>query len=180
MIHTVYYFLLFIINQSNMQAETPQIQELPERHVAYVSFTGNYIGNSQVFEGLFGKLMGWAAPKGLITPNTVMLSSYQDDPKTTPPDELHVEVCMVAPEDVEVEGEVQKKILPGGKYAVATFELEGPQEYGAAWENVVKWIDENNYTIDMSRPSYEIYKNNPKEHPQGHHILDICMSVSGK
>jgi len=163
-----------------MQSETPKIQELSERHVAYVSYTGNYAGNAKVFEGLFGKLMGWAGPKGLLNPNTEFLSAYQDDPKTTPPDELYVEVCIVAPEDIEVEGEIKKKMMPGGKYAVATFELEGPQEYGSAWEHVVKWTEENNFKVDMSRPSYEIYKNNPQEHPQGHHILDVCLGVTKK
>lgn len=163
-----------------MESEQTKIQELSERHVAYVFYKGNYQGNAEIFAGLFGKLMGWAGPKGLITPDTVMLSAYQDDPEKTPPEELTVEVCITAPEDVEVEGDVKKKLLPGGKYAVASVELKGPQEYGEAWEHVAKWAEENNYEIDMSRPSYEIYKNNPQEHPQGHHLLDVCMSVSEK
>jgi len=47
----------------------------------------------------------------------------------------------------------------------------------AAWELIAKWVEENELKIDMRRPSYEIYKNNPQEHPQGHHLLDVCMSV---
>lgn len=160
-----------------MQSETPQIKELEENHVAYISFIGNFAGKSEIFADLFGKLVGWAAPKGLLTADASMLSSYQDDPKTTPVDEMRVDVCLVVPAETEVEGEVKKKTLPGGKYVLTSFELDGPQEYGAAWEMVVKWINENNLEIDMSRPSYEIYKNNPQDHPQGHHILDICMSV---
>ena len=35
----------------------------------------------------------------------------------------------------------------------------------------------NNKEIDMSRPSYEIYLNRPEEHPEHHHILDVCMAV---
>jgi len=78
---------------------------------------------------------------------------------------------------VQVEGQIQKKILPGGKYALMHCELTGAQEYGTAWETLVQWIVKNSHTIDMSRPSYEIYLNNPKDHPKKHHILDICMSV---
>jgi AraC family transcriptional regulator len=156
---------------------SPKIENLPERHVAFVSFTGNYIANSKVFENLFDKLCGWAGPKGLLKPDVIMLSSYQDDPKITPLEELTVDVCMTAPEDVEVSGEVRKKILPGGQYAVANVELDGPQEYGLAWEAVVGWSMQNNLQIDIARPSYEIYKNSPKEHPQGNHILDICLSI---
>jgi len=160
-----------------MEPIKPEIQDLPERLVASVSYKGNYVANPKVFEELFGKLCGWAGPKGLLTPDALMLSSYQDDPKTTPPEELRVDVCMTISEDTQVDGEITKQTLPGGKYVVASVELEGPQEYGPAWEEIVKWAEENGHEIDMSRPSYEIYKNDPNKHPQGHHILDICLGV---
>ena len=50
----------------------------------------------------------------------------------------------------------------------------------SAWDTVVEWIERNNYEVDMSRPSYEIYLNNPEEHPEKHHIIDICRSVKAK
>jgi AraC family transcriptional regulator len=155
----------------------PEIKELNERTVAFVSFVGNYMGNSEVFAGLFGKLCGWAGPKGLMEAGSVFLSSYQQDPKITPPEEMKVEVCMEVPKDTEVEGEIQKQILPGGKYVVIRVELTGPEEYGPAWMKVVEWMKENNQEIDMSRPSYEIYLNEPDKHPEKHHILDICMGA---
>ena len=155
----------------------PEIKELDGKTVAYVSFIGNYMGNAQVFKELFEKLCGWAGPKQLIGQDTIFLSSYQDDPKITPPDELKLEVCMTIKDDVEVEGDIKKKKLPGGKYAVMGAELTGAEEYGPAWNKLVEWMKENNLEIDMSRPSYEIYLNNPEEHPEKHHIVDICMSV---
>ena len=155
----------------------PEIKELQEKTVAFVSFVGNYMGNSEVFANLFGKLCGWAGPKGLIKEDTGFLSAYQDDPKTTPPEEMKLEVCMTVPEETEVEGEIKKQVLPGGKYVVMRVELAGPQEYGPAWGKVVAWMKENNLEIHMSRPSYELYLNDPKQHPEGHHILDVCMST---
>lgn len=56
-------------------------------------------------------------------------------------------------------------------------ELESPEEYWEIWIKLVDWIKENNKEIDMSRPGYEIYLNNPEEHPKKHHIVDICLSV---
>ncbi len=159
-----------------MNIET-KVDVLPERHVAYVSFSGNYMGKSEVFKGLFEKLLSWAGPKGLLTPDVLMLSAYYDNPEVTPPEEMTVDVCMTVSEDVEVSGEVNKKTLPGGKYAVASVELAGAEEYGTAWEEVVKWSRENSFELDMSRASYEIYKNDPNTHPEGHHILDICLAV---
>jgi AraC family transcriptional regulator len=157
----------------------PAITDLEERTVAYVSFVGNYLGNAEVFAGLFAKLFKWAAPKQeqLVGPDTVMLSAYYDDPEVTPPDELKLEVCISIPEETEVEGEIKKKKLPGGKYVVLSVELTGSEEYGPAWEEVVKWLMRNELEIDMSRASYEVYLNSPEEHPQGHHIVDICMPV---
>jgi AraC family transcriptional regulator len=84
---------------------------------------------------------------------------------------------MTIEDDVEVEGEINKKKLPGGKCVVMRVELTGAEEYGPAWEKIVEWVMQNNLEIDISRPSYEIYFNSPEEHPQGHHIFDICMAV---
>jgi AraC family transcriptional regulator len=154
-----------------------QIQELPERSVAYVSYVGNYIGNSEIFKSMFDKLFNWASPKGLLTSKTIFLSAYQDDPNVTPLNELTLKVCITVPEDIEVDGEIKKKIMPGGKYVVGNFELADPKEYGKAWNEVVDWIKQNGHTIDMSRYSYEIYRNNPEEHPEKHHLVDICMGI---
>ncbi len=154
-----------------------KITDLEERTVAYVSFVGNYIGNVEVFEELFTKLCGWAGAKQLMGPDTLFLSAYYDDPGVTPPEELKLDVCMTISDDVEVEGEVKKQKLPGGKYVVMRAELTGTEEYGPAWEKIVEWLIQNNLEIDMSRASYEIYLNSPEEHPESHHILDICMPV---
>lgn len=154
-----------------------EITELEGRNVAYVSFVGNYIGNVEVFQGLFTKLCGWAGPKQLIGPDALFISAYYDDPGVTPPEELKLDVCMSISDDVEVEGDIKKQILPGGKYVVMRAELTGPEEYAPAWEKIVEWLVENKLEIDMSRASYEIYLNSPEEHPQNHHILDICMAV---
>jgi AraC family transcriptional regulator len=154
-----------------------EVKELDSKNVAYVSFTGNYIGNSEVFAELFGKLCGWAGPKGLLNEKPEFISSYQDDPKITPPEELKLEVCMVVPEETEVEGDIKKQTLPGGRYAVMELELTGPEEYGPAWMKVFEWMKENNVELDMSRPSYEIYLNEPNTHPKKHHLLKVCVSV---
>ncbi len=157
-----------------------KIKELSERKVAFVSYTGNYMGNPEIFAGLFGKLFAWAGPKGLLNQNLVMLSSYENNPKITPLDELKLDVCMEIPENICVckdGGEIKKKVLPGGKYVTMYAELKSPEEYGLAWNKVVEWMKKNKHEIDMSRPSYEIYLNNPEEHPEKHHFIDICMSA---
>ena len=155
----------------------PEITELEDRTVAYVSFVGDYVGNTEVFAELFGKLGAWAGQKQLFGPDTLFMSAYYDDPGITPPEELKLDVCMTIDDDVEVDGDIKKQKLPGGKYVVMRAELTGAEEYGPAWEKIVGWLAQNGLEIDMSRASYEIYLNSPEEHPEKHHILDICMPI---
>lgn len=84
---------------------------------------------------------------------------------------------MDIPAETEVGGEVQKKTMPGGKYVTMETELNGPEEYGPAWNKVVEWMKAKNEEIDLDRPSYEIYLNEPDKHPEKHHILKICMAT---
>ena len=160
-----------------MKTDRPQIKELPERWVAFISYTGNYIGNPQIFADLFKRLGAWAGVKGLITPYAVFLSAYYDDPDLTPPDKLKLDACMSIAADVQVDEDVQKKVLPGGMYAVMHCELVNSEDFETAWQRVIAWAGANGYQIDLARPSYEIYLNNPEEHPDKLHLINICLSI---
>jgi len=49
--------------------------------------------------------------------------------------------------------------------------------YEEAWNMVFGgWLPESGYQPD-DRLCYEIYQNDPKEHPEGIHIVDICVPV---
>jgi AraC family transcriptional regulator len=163
-----------------MTGQTPEIRELPSRFVACVSFKGDYVGKPEVFARLFNTLGEWAGPKGLISPDTVFLSSYEDDPSSTPPEELRLDACMSIPEGTDVDGDIQAKLLPGGIYAVMRAELANPTEFETAWNALADWAQSSDYELDWSRPSYEVYLNNPEEHSEKHHLLDLCLSVARK
>ncbi|MGQ1786512.1 MULTISPECIES: AraC family transcriptional regulator [unclassified Saccharicrinis] len=163
-----------------MKTDQPRIKELDTREVACVSFVGDFVGKQEIFSDLFNKLCGWAGTKGLISETSVFLVSYENCSKTTPPEEFKLDICMSIPQDIEAEGEIQRKSLPGGQYAVQHCELAGPKEYETVWNKLEDWADKNNFEMDMSRPSYEIYLNNSDEHPEKQQILDICLSVKLK
>ncbi len=155
-----------------------EVKELPEMQVAYLRHVGPYAGDTQLFESLIGRLMNWAGPRGLLRfPETKMLTVYHDDPNITPEDKLRISVCVTVPEDTSVEGEVGKMAIPGGKFAVAHAEID-PDQYGDVWERLFsEWFPESGYQPDDSRMCYELYLNDPKEHPKGKHIVDICEPV---
>lgn len=154
-----------------------EVREMPEMHVAYVRHIGPYAGQGEVFEGMFNKLMKWGGPRGLLRfPETRVLAVYHDDPKITDEEKLRTSACITVPKDTPVEGEVGYMTVPGGKFAVAGFELS-EDEYEGAWDMVMGgWLPESGYQPD-DRLCYEIFHNNPKEHPENKHIVDICVPV---
>lgn len=162
---------------SNKREVKIEVKELPEMPIVYVRHIGAYKGNPALFQRLFGKLCGWAGPRGLIRPpQTKFLCVYYDDPDVTEDERLRVDVAMTAPKDTPVDGEVGKNILPAGKYAVGRFELSSP-EFEEAWSGVMGgWLPQSGYQCD-DRPCFEIYLNDPKQHPEGKCIVDICVPV---
>ncbi|ACF14759.1 transcriptional regulator, AraC family [Chloroherpeton thalassium ATCC 35110] len=153
------------------------VKDMPEMTVAYVRHIGAYKSNEALFQGLFEKLMTWAGPRGLLRfPETICLSVYHDDPNITDEQKLRTSVCISVPPNTEVDGEVGKMTIPGGKYAVGHFEIQS-SEYEASWNALWSaWLPESGYQPD-DRLSYEIYLNNPNTHPEGKHIVEICVPV---
>jgi AraC family transcriptional regulator len=170
--------LIWRIKMKDKKHIQVEVKDMPEFHVAYVRHIGPYKGDSELFENLFEKLMKWAGPRGLLRfPETKVLAVYHDDPKITDEDKLRTSACITVSEDTPAEGEIGRMTVPGGKFAVARFELAGSEEYEEAWNLVFGgWLPESGYQPD-DRLCYEIYQNDPKEHPEGIHIVDICVPV---
>ena len=166
------------VEMKNKEIQTNvEVKELPEMHVAYVRHIGPYKGDTELFARLFGKLMAWAGPRGLLRfPETKVLGVYHDDPEITDEEKLRTDACITVPEDTRVEGEIGKTTIAAGKYAVAHFEIKTDQ-YEDAWKAVYGgWLPESGYQPDDG-PCYEVYHNDPKEHPEGKQIVDICVPV---
>ena len=162
--------------KGHIQTEV-EIQDIPEFHVAYIRHVGPYQGDSALFGQLFGRLAQWAGPRGLLnSPDAKFLCVYHDDPDITDPSKLRTSVCVSVPEDTPVEGEVGTMAIPGGKYAVARFEISG-NEFQDSWNTVYGgWLPESGYQPDDG-PCYELYLNNPEEHPEKKIIINICLPV---
>ena len=166
------------IEMKNKEIQTNvEVKDLPELHVAYVRHIGPYKGDQELFAGLFNRLMAWAGPRGLLRfPETKVLTIYYDNPDITEESRLRTDACITVPEDTQVEGEIGKTTIPGGKYAVAHFEIS-PDQYEDAWNTIYGgWLPESGYQPEDG-PCYELYPSDPKEHPEGKHIVDIHIPV---
>jgi AraC family transcriptional regulator len=153
-----------------------EVRQHPDLRVAYVRHTGPYQENSALFDDLFARLFKWAGPRQLCTPESWVLAVYHDDPAVTKEDKLRVSVCLTVPHGTPAGGEIGTMVVPGGKFAVARFELKG-DEYQAAWDSVCGgWLPDSGYQPD-DRLCYEHYLNDPKTHPEGKCVVDICVPV---
>ncbi len=150
-----------------------EVKELPELHVAYVRHVGPYQGIGRAFETLFR----WAGPRGLLRfPHVSTLTVYHDNPDITETDKLRSSASLTVPPGTRGEGEIGTMTVPGGKFAVARIEI-GPEEFGEAWDALMRdWMPESGYQPD-DRMCYELFYNDPKTHPQGKFILDICEPI---
>ena len=153
-----------------------EIKELPERHVACIRHVGPY---PQIAEAI-QKIYSWAGPRGLIRfPETSALAVYHDDPEQVEASLLRSDACLTVPEGTEVDGEVRTMTIPGGRFAVAHVEID-PAEYGEAWDRLIgEWMPKNGVASDEVRMCYELYLNDPDEHPEKKHIVDICEPIQG-
>lgn len=161
-------------NKKELQVE---VKEVPDMCVAYIRHVGPFKGDAQLFDSLFTKLMKWAAPRGLINfPETKVMAVYHDDPSITDESKLRLSCCISVPENTEVGGEIGRMTVSGGKYAVARFEC-GADGYPDAWKSFYGgWLPESGYQPD-DKPPFELYLNDPKEHPENKHIFEIWMPV---
>ncbi len=162
-------------NKSNLKADV-EVKDLPAMTVAYVRHIGPYAGDEKLFQTLFEKLFRWAGPRNLLGPDTKAVTVYHDNPDLTDEDKLRISVCVTVSPDTQVDGEIGKMDIPSGRYALAKFELT-PDQYGDAWQAVYGgWLPRSGYQPD-DRHCFEIYHNNPQEHPEGKHIVSICVPV---
>lgn len=149
---------------------------LPERTLAYVRNVGPYAGDAALFERLFGRVMESLGPRNLMGPDTQAITVYHDDPESVPVEEQRISVGFTVPEGTKPDGDVEVLILPESDYVVGSFELL-PHEYGRAWTDTYAYMGEHGYT-PSGGPMYESYKNEPSQHPEGKHLVDICVAVN--
>ncbi|MBT3219747.1 MAG: AraC family transcriptional regulator [Proteobacteria bacterium] len=161
---------------TNLEAKVT-VRTLPAMHVAYLRHIGPYQGDPELFGRLWEKMCRWAGPRGLLNPpKTQMLCVYEDDPNVTKDEKLRLDVCITIDEDTPIDGEFGKRTLRGGEYAVAHFELL-PHQYGDAWNAVYGgWLPQSGYQPD-DRPAFELMLGSPEQHPEGKHVVEICVPV---
>ncbi len=156
---------------------TVEVKDMPEIDIVYLRHFGPYAGDQALFDRLFKELFTWAGPRELLNfPETKVISMYHDNPDLTDDDKIRLDVCLSVPENTKADGKFVKSSIPAGKYAIAHFEISS-HEYPQAWQGLYGgWLPESGYQPDDG-PCYENYLNEPKDHPEGKCIVEICIPV---
>lgn len=158
------------LNYITMNA-TVEVATVPAMQIAYLSHTGLGPEMATTFE----KLTRWAELKGLMGPDTQMLSVYHDSPKMVGPENVRVSAGIVLDTPLEAEGEIGMMQLEPGSCIKARFEL-GMGEFENAWVSMFVWMNEKGYR-PSAQPPFEIYYNDAREHPQHKFIVDLFVPI---
>jgi AraC family transcriptional regulator len=163
--------------EPSMTAETSphevRVDTLPPRRVAFLRHVGPY----QAVGPTFGRLAGWAGPRGLFGPGTLMLGICHDDPDVTPADKIRYDCCITVDDRFQPEGEVGVQTVAGGEYAVLTH--RGPYErlnesyrwlYGT-------WLPTSGREPGHA-PPFEVYRNSPGDVAPEDLLTEICVPLA--
>jgi len=169
-----YSWRIGMLNRSDIAVE---VKNLPEVKVAYIRHIGEFKGETEKWASLFQNLMKWGGARGLIQcPGTEFYTVFRDDLNITDFSKFKADVCISLSSDIKPEGEVGVAEIPSGKYAIASFEING-DEFEQAWDLIYsEWLPNSGYQPD-ERCCFERYLNDPKQHPKNKHLIEVCIPV---
>jgi len=124
------------------------------------------------------KLFHYAALQNYhVFEDTKVLTIYHDHHEFTEDYHLRTSLCITIPNESAVEtSDIGIMVIPSGKYAVGHFEIF-QDEYKGAWDFMYgEWLLNSGYKPKDSYP-FEVYRNDPKQHPEHKHIVDIYVPI---
>jgi AraC family transcriptional regulator len=151
------------------------VQNLPAYRVAYLRHVGPY-GAGSAIPDLWMRLMRWAEPRDLWTPDRIAVGIAHDDPKITAPEKCRYDAGLVVPAGPQADGPVTIVELRAGKYACAPFTGTGA-DIGAAWDRLFAgWLPRSGYQPDDG-PFIELYRGDAWDTRTGVVRCELCTPV---
>ena len=150
------------------------LMDMPSYRVAYERVVGHYgFKNS---EAAFKNLLKWAH-KWFDIDASIAMGIVWDNPEVTEPQLCRYDACITIPEHITPKGRILIQEIKGGPYVVGHCEVSNYPELEQAYEDMfIRWFTNGNHIPADSVP-YEIYLNNPANHPRENLLIDICIPV---
>lgn len=155
-----------------------EIVTVDDINVAYIRHTGTYEELTIAFPKMIEKLFHYAAKQNYhVFEDTKVLTIYHDHHEFTEDYQLRTSLCITIPDESAVEtSDIGIMVIPSGKYAVGHFEIF-QDEYKGAWDFLYgEWLPNSGYKPRDAYP-FEMYKNDPRQHPENKHIVNIYVPI---
>ncbi|MDA2037783.1 effector binding domain-containing protein [Bacillus cereus] len=155
-----------------------EIVTVDDINVAYIRHIGTYRELTIAFPKMIEKLFHYAAKQNYhVFEDTKVLTIYHDHHEFTEDYQLRTSLCITIPDESAVEtSDIGIMVIPSGKYAVGHFEIF-QDEYKGAWDFIYgEWLPNSGYKPRDAYP-FEMYKNDPRQHPENKHIVDIYVPI---
>jgi len=159
-------------------SDSVAVKHLRPCHLVCVEHRGDTAGDGEIYDVVLSRLLAWAVPARIwdFPGATRLMLVYPDDAEDMPPDQRRLWMGITVPGGTEVPKDMFFLDLPGGEYAVGSFEL-AEDEFGRAWGYLLgEWIPENGL-VPGEGYSFEEKKNDSDLHPGKKHLVDICIPV---
>lgn len=158
------------------QFQALEVFNMPSCRVAYVRALtepgGEEIGRAME------KIIAWAAPRGVFLDDSLLMGVITGDPD--PQGKLIYDASVSVPEDVAADESrgIWIQVLPGGEYGVYRGKFRAFSEIAPAWQQLFHGLWMSGYFPQDRRPSYEIYCNDGRLHPEGVWFIDLCLPIA--
>ncbi|MEY4504280.1 MAG: hypothetical protein RL154_573 [Pseudomonadota bacterium] len=147
-------FLKNAKNKKGNEMLEPQIVELKPIEVLYVRKTGNYVDSA---DEAWKTMVAFVIENGLFEKAVARYGISHDNPNVIEWHNLRYDACLELNDSVNPQGEISKKQIAGGKYAL--FIHEGSYSLiGETFRNIGDWIIEAGVSL-RDEPSFQKYLN---------------------
>ncbi|MGD9107619.1 MAG: AraC family transcriptional regulator [Gammaproteobacteria bacterium] len=124
-----------------------EIKNVPDIPILFIRRTGNYDISAHD---------AWDAMKAFIKKNHLnekrrYISIGHDDPKITEDEKIRFDACIEDDQNIQITGEIARKIIPGGKYAIFTHQGSHEQIANTYDRIFLKWLPDSKENFDKKR-----------------------------
>ncbi len=154
-------------------SKKPKVRVINDMYVIYARAIGPYTESaSKAWE----KVCTFAAKNKLFGFKTKFIGISHDSPDITEAEKLRYDACIQVSKQVQPQGEIGVKTIPGGKYAI--FRHRGSYELLNNSYNFIygSWIPENAAEPD-DKPCFELYINSPDKVSAEKLLTDIYIPL---
>ena len=106
-------------NSVNITMEKYSVKELSATNIIYIGTRGHY--RLRDYFPTYQRLLDELKRQGRSVDHVSYLGLYYNNPNVTCDSNLYTEICIATEQEVEPNGDIEVKRLPGGKYIVFTF-----------------------------------------------------------